>query len=60
MNSCLISIRELLLLTCGQIALLVANVICADLAGLNVILNRSIQFCSRLRCCNLCEAVTGS
>jgi hypothetical protein len=40
-----------LILTCGQIVLLVVNVICEDFAGLTVILHCSIQFWSRLRCC---------
>jgi hypothetical protein len=49
---------KLLILTCGQIVLLVVNVICEDFAGLIVIFHCSIQFWSRLRCCcNFWEAV---
>jgi hypothetical protein len=61
LTSCLIGMGELLMLTCGQMAFLVVNVMCADFAGLTVIFHCSIQFCSRLSCCcRLCEAVAGS
>jgi hypothetical protein len=49
------------MLTCGQSALLVVNVICVDFVGLTVVFHSSIQVCSRSRCCcNFCEAVVGS
>jgi hypothetical protein len=52
---------KLLMLTCGQSALLAVYFICVDFAGLTVIFHCSIQVCSRLRfCCNFCEAVVGS
>jgi hypothetical protein len=58
LTPCLIGMGKLLILTCGQIVLLVVNVICVDFAGLTVIFHCSIQFWSRLRCCcNYWEAV---
>jgi hypothetical protein len=37
LTSCVIGMGELLMLTCGQMAFLVVNVMCADFAGLTVI-----------------------